>query len=617
MANLGNAWHIPKNPEPRGGYPAPRTFDPAANTFGSRAGMRDPVEIVPGMDVTIVTGNQFQGDGNPGNQLGVGSSLFFKRAAEAVWSELPLLFRGQAGNNKYFAATIPAGTTREFTVGEIVEYYLRIPYSDHDTTFLHASGDASATIADEAAAQAAPFRFTLADPAILGRWDPVFTFPNVAIHTHVLRNGRVLMWGRREPGDPNLDVHSCTPFVWNPEAPLNPPDPQNPAAPPAAVTVPTAQPVDAKGTVNLFCSAHVFLPDGRLLVMGGHFNDSDGLDQATTYTPAPDGSDEPGSWTPVAPMANRRWYPTATTLPNGGVLVMSGSFINKAGMTIMVSILEVFDGSQWRTIPGEDDPEVIFKAPPLYPRMHVTSIGDGEVFMSGTNMLTQLLKTTAPGGWTPVADRRQGLRDYAPAVMYNKDKILYIGGGHDIVSQDDRPPTNQAETIDLSLPEKQRSWSNAAAMHFRRRHHNAALLPDGTVLVIGGTQGGDGARGDEVGFNDLRPGFPVHVAELWDPRRGDPGKGEWQILAAEEIDRCYHSTAVLLPDARVLSAGSGEYHPDRTSTSAPEDTHREAQIFSPPYLFRENVRLLRRRPPRCATARPLRSTPPTRRISPR
>jgi hypothetical protein len=88
-----------------------------------------------------------------------------------------------------------------------------------------------------------------------------------------------------------------------------------------------------------------------------------------------------------------------------------------------------------------------------------------------------------------------------------------------------------------------------------------------------------------VGFNDLRPGFPVHAAELWD-LRADNGKGAWRLLAAEEVDRCYHSTAVLLPDARVLSAGGGEYRPDDKNPDDPADTHREAQIFSPPYLFK-------------------------------
>ena len=52
------------------------------------------------------------------------------------------------------------------------------------------------------------------------------------------------------------------------------------------------------------------------------------------------------------------------------------------------------------------------------------------------------------------------------------------------------------------------------------------------------------------------------------------------------MDRCYHSTAVLLPDATVLSAGGGEYSPKNDGNeNAPQDSHRDAQIFSPPYLF--------------------------------
>jgi len=140
MANLGNAWHIPGNPEPPG-----------------RAGMRDPVGgIVPGMAVTIFSGNQFQGGGTPGNQLQAGSSLFFKRASAADWASLPLLFHSASGNNKYYSATIPASTVQ---TGEMVQYYLRIAYDDHVTTFVHAKDGTSTPTADEAAARAAPFTF--------------------------------------------------------------------------------------------------------------------------------------------------------------------------------------------------------------------------------------------------------------------------------------------------------------------------------------------------------------------------------------------------------------------------------------------------------------------------
>jgi hypothetical protein len=140
MVNLGNAWHIPGNPEPPG-----------------RASMRDPIGgIGPAMAITIFSGNQFQGAGNPGNQLQAGSRLVFKRVADAHWASLPLLFQQASGNNKYYAAILPAGTVHS---GDVVQYYLRIAYDDHATTFVHAKDGTSTPTADEAAARDAPFTF--------------------------------------------------------------------------------------------------------------------------------------------------------------------------------------------------------------------------------------------------------------------------------------------------------------------------------------------------------------------------------------------------------------------------------------------------------------------------
>jgi hypothetical protein len=48
-------------------------------------------------------------------------------------------------------------------------------------------------------------------------------------------------------------------------------------------------------------------------------------------------------------------------------------------------------------------------------------------------------------------------------------------------------------------------------------------------------------------------------------------------MAAEQVTRVYHSTAVLLPDARVLEAGGGAGGGNTDQLSA--------EIFSPPYLF--------------------------------
>ena len=79
-------------------------------------------------------------------------------------------------------------------------------------------------------------------------------------------------------------------------------------------------------------------------------------------------------------------------------------------------------------------------------------------------------------------------------------------------------------------------------MQFRRRHLNATILPDGQVLVTGGTSGG--------GFNDLANA--VHAAEVWDP---NPAPGHWTTLASNSVDRVYHSVSLLLPDATVLHGG--------------------------------------------------------------
>jgi galactose oxidase len=377
--------------------------------------------------------------------------------------------------------------------------------------------------------------------AQLGRWDPVFELPNVAIHTHVLPNGKVLFWGRRDQPTGSLNEHECTPYIWDPRT---------------GELTSTPQPALADGTkVNLFCAGHAFLPDGRLLVAGGHFIDGDGLDQACVY------DYRTNTWTALPVMNERRWYPTATALSDGTVLVSSGSYIEN-GLGIINDVPQIWDGQQWRAT-------VDFIGLPLYPHMHVAP--DGQVFMSGSNAKTYLLNTDGAGTWTPLPEpggvRRNGERQYGPSVMYDAGKVIYIGGGNDLVTD---VPTAAAEVIDLGANPP--SWREIASMRFPRRQHNATILPDGSVLVTGGTRG--------PGFNDLSPGSPVHVAELW-----DPVTEEWSELAAEDVDRCYHGTAVLLPDATVLSAGSGEFAVGGSEPNDPRDSHRNAQIFHPPYLF--------------------------------
>ena len=168
--------------------------------------------------------------------------------------------------------------------------------------------------------------------------------------------------------------------------------------------------------------------------------------------------------------------------------------------------------------------------------------------MQDRRTTTRYLDTSGTGAWSFVANRVGGVRDYGSAVMYAPGKVLVMGGGN--------PPKNTAEVIDLNAASP--SWRAVGSMQFSRRQINATLLPDGKVLVTGGTAA--------PGFND--PSGHVDAAELW-----DPATENWTTLASSSgIPRVYHSAALLLPDGRVLSTG-GNGHP-------------ETEIYSPPYLFK-------------------------------
>jgi alpha-D-xyloside xylohydrolase len=143
---LGNVWHIPTNAEPAG-----------------VAGMRQPVQsILPTTAVQIYSGNQFQGSGgDPADQVQTGSTVFYKRSTDSAWQAAAMTFHSQAGNNKYYSATIPANS---FTSGDIVQYYLRIPYRDRLPTFVYGSDSASFRTEFEAQARANPFTFAVEWP---------------------------------------------------------------------------------------------------------------------------------------------------------------------------------------------------------------------------------------------------------------------------------------------------------------------------------------------------------------------------------------------------------------------------------------------------------------------
>jgi hypothetical protein len=105
------------------------------------------------------------------------------------------------------------------------------------------------------------------------------------------------------------------------------------------------------------------------------------------------------------------------------------------------------------------------------------------------------------------------------------------------------------------------AWREVSPMNYRRSFHTLTVLPDGKVLATGGQTTTDGI--DET--------TGVLPAEMW-----DPDTDTWTVMASSHRPRLYHSSAVLLPDGRVLLAGGGAYGVAKNE--------RSGEVYSPPYL---------------------------------
>jgi hypothetical protein len=370
-----------------------------------------------------------------------------------------------------------------------------------------------------------------------GSWGEVIPTEVIPIQTILLPTGKVMYWDRSS----NTQAWDPQPRLWDPIAEL----------------ISTPEPT----TYEPFCSGHSLLADGRVFVTGGHYiTDTIGEDQVSIYDPFND------KWEPLPKMNAGRWYPSNVTLANGDVLVMAGTTFTNTGVFTPDGLNKLpqvwnIEASQWISLTTAMHTGVPAYSN-YYPYLFVAP--NGEVFNAGPQQMARYLDTSGTGTWTDVALSSLIYRDYGSAVMYDEGKVLIVGGNpHDPdLDQPTIVPSASAEIINLN--ESNPTWQPAGDMNFGRRHHNATLLPDGQVLVTGGSQA---------------PGFDeddgtVLAAEMW-----NANSMTWTILASQTLYRGYHSTALLLPDARVLVGGGGHPHPE----GGPKYNF---EIYSPPYLFK-------------------------------
>ena len=143
-----------------------------------------------------------------------------------------------------------------------------------------------------------------------------------------------------------------------------------------------------------------------------------------------------------------------------------------------------------------------------------------------------------------------------------------ICGGGPIGKESPLDATGMVSIVDLKAAAPK--YVAASPMKLPRLHLNAVLLPDRTVFVGGGS-----LKQEDEPLARLE-------AEIY-----DPATDTWQLMAPATVPRLYHSTALLLPDGRVVAAGGNPEggHSVKWEPPDPEEEMR-LEVFSPPYLFR-------------------------------
>jgi len=258
------------------------------------------------------------------------------------------------------------------------------------------------------------------------------------------------------------------------------------------------------------------LPDGTVLVAGGEISsNSPALASAELYDP------RSGRWSSAGTMIEARRGHTATLLPSGKVLVAGG--YNADGLLASAELYDPGTAS-WTATGAMVTGRVAHTATLLSSGKVLVA---GGVDAAGDTLASAELYDPETGSWSPTG-ALSGARGGQTATLLHDGRVLVAGGvfGSQRRSFD---PLATAEVYDPAAG----VWSTAAGMHTDRQYHTATLLPDGTVLVTGGTGSAENKA----------------TAEVYDPARDT-----WRAIADMHEARAGHS-ATLLPNGNVLVAG--------------------------------------------------------------
>jgi len=291
----------------------------------------------------------------------------------------------------------------------------------------------------------------------------------------------------------------------------------------------------------IFCGSLTPLSDGRVLAVGGSDPNPRGIQDVWLFNPRTE------RWVEQPPMANGRYYPTSTRLADGRVVIAAGR--QSDGVTSNPDV-EVYTppapGSSLgslQVVGGEH-------ATTLYP--HQIVMPDGRMLQ--VEETQSFVLNPATWSWARLASHGRVGQGSAhlqlPGGPGGSNRVMVVGGRVGGLGQ------RTAQYFDYGR--RGAGWSSGAPMPTRRAHLNLVQVPDGSAYGIGGNSTGLRADGRRRA---------MHY---------DPQTGRWRNLAAQGTRRAYHSTALLLPDGRIMSAGD----------NASGGGRQRIDFFAPPYLFR-------------------------------
>ena len=391
-----------------------------------------------------------------------------------------------------------------------------------------------------------------------------------AMHMQVLKNNKVLIYDRMDMGPSNLSLPNGTACVKKPKLPTD------------CTAHSLLYDVDSNSLrpllfqTDTWCSSGSLDSNGTLIQTGGYH---DGDHVIRTFTPC---DNESCNWIELGVgLTQRRWYASNQILPDGRVIVMGGrnsytyEFIPKrfVNESFYMSFL-------WETRDRYADENN------LYPFIYLLPDGNLYVFANKRSVLFNYTSNKVVKEFPVIpGDFKRNYPSTGSSVLLPlllngtelpEPEVMVCGGaptGAFNKSNYHREFVSAANTCGrLRLTDPNPKWV-MEVMPMPRVMSDMLLLPSGEVLIINGAMNGTAGWEDAVN--------PVLNPVLYRPYESNPTQ-KFLVLNPSKIPRMYHSSAVLLPDGRILVGGSNPHMKYNFTATYPTDLSLEA--FNPYYV---------------------------------